>query len=229
MKKKLATGLAVGLCMYFIVGVCAASQYNATTDFSIANGNPNGVWSYGWMPNDTQGHPSLSQFNPYTGYHLNLMLNSPRWFRNPPSWDFTPTIWRLNDTYQGWGYGVAPGQLSLHPSGTYEASVLRFTAPIDGNYHIDGQFLAGDARIMQLGVCQGSEWLWRGNDYGSFTLAKRLAAGQTIDFLVYGAYYNGNTPLELIIESSPVPIPGAVWLLGSGLLGLIGLKRRFLG
>jgi hypothetical protein len=26
-----------------------------------------------------------------------------------------------------------------------------------------------------------------------------------------------------------VPIPGAVWLLGSGLLGLIGLKRRFLG
>lgn len=26
-----------------------------------------------------------------------------------------------------------------------------------------------------------------------------------------------------------VPIPGAVWLLGSGLLGLIGLKRKFLG
>lgn len=25
---------------------------------------------------------------------------------------------------------------------------------------------------------------------------------------------------------SPVPIPGAVWLLGSGLLGLIGLKRK---
>lgn len=24
------------------------------------------------------------------------------------------------------------------------------------------------------------------------------------------------------------PIPGAVWLLGSGLLGLIGLKRKFL-
>lgn len=28
---------------------------------------------------------------------------------------------------------------------------------------------------------------------------------------------------------TPVPIPGAVWLLGSGLLGLIGLRRKFLG
>ena len=26
---------------------------------------------------------------------------------------------------------------------------------------------------------------------------------------------------------NPVPIPGAVWLLGSGLIGLIGLRRKF--
>lgn len=29
----------------------------------------------------------------------------------------------------------------------------------------------------------------------------------------------------LVKEASPVPIPGAVWLLGSGLLGLIGIRR----
>jgi len=28
------------------------------------------------------------------------------------------------------------------------------------------------------------------------------------------------------VELNPVPIPGAVWLLGSGLLGLIGIRRR---
>jgi hypothetical protein len=27
-------------------------------------------------------------------------------------------------------------------------------------------------------------------------------------------------------EGSPVPVPGAVWLLGSGLVGLVGLRRR---
>jgi hypothetical protein len=31
------------------------------------------------------------------------------------------------------------------------------------------------------------------------------------------------------VAATPVPIPGAVWLLGSGLLGLIGLRRKFLG
>jgi hypothetical protein len=29
-----------------------------------------------------------------------------------------------------------------------------------------------------------------------------------------------------VIDSSPVPVPAAVWLLGSGLLGLIGIRRR---
>ena len=28
---------------------------------------------------------------------------------------------------------------------------------------------------------------------------------------------------------APVPIPGAVWLLGSGLLGLLGFRRKFIG
>jgi len=28
------------------------------------------------------------------------------------------------------------------------------------------------------------------------------------------------------VDVSPVPIPGAVWLLGSGIVELIGLKRR---
>ena len=30
-----------------------------------------------------------------------------------------------------------------------------------------------------------------------------------------------------IVETSSVPIPGAVWLLGSGLIGIIGIKRKF--
>ena len=41
---------------------------------------------------------------------------------------------------------------------------------------------------------------------------------------VYGVGTIPGTPVAA--QSSAVPIPGAVWLLGSGLLGLIGMKRR---
>lgn len=42
---------------------------------------------------------------------------------------------------------------------------------------------------------------------------------------------NDNAPGDIIgyvieYDSSPVPVPGAVWLFGSGLLGLIGMARR---
>ena len=37
---------------------------------------------------------------------------------------------------------------------------------------------------------------------------------------------SGNSLYVTSIESSEVPVPAAVWLLGSGLLGLLGLARR---
>lgn len=42
---------------------------------------------------------------------------------------------------------------------------------------------------------------------------------------------NANIVLNLSnqVTVSPVPLPGAIWLFGSGLVGLIGLKRKFLG
>ncbi len=39
--------------------------------------------------------------------------------------------------------------------------------------------------------------------------------------------YSSNYTLEVSnIPFAPVPVPGAVWLFGSGLLGLLGLKRQ---
>lgn len=39
-------------------------------------------------------------------------------------------------------------------------------------------------------------------------------------------YHNSSSRISLDVDFAPVPVPGAVWLLGSGLLGLVGLKRR---
>lgn len=39
-------------------------------------------------------------------------------------------------------------------------------------------------------------------------------------------FWNDGISLTINTETNPVPIPGAVWLLGSGLTGLVGLRRR---
>lgn len=50
--------------------------YDATADFSITNGNPNGVWSYGWMATDFTG------FTLYTKTSLGDGVN-PNWLGWP--------------------------------------------------------------------------------------------------------------------------------------------------
>ena len=55
------------------------------------------------------------------------------------------------------------------------------------------------------------------DNFQSIVGARALAAQSTAEF-----------DLMLTAElSAPVPIPGAIWLLGSTLIGLAGLKRKF--
>jgi hypothetical protein len=71
-------------------------------------------------------------------------------------------------------------------------------------------------------------WVWNYLDDGL----------QSIDWfsttpseVLFGGNWEGSalrTESAYRVNGTPVPITGAVWLLGSGLLGLAGLKRKFL-
>jgi hypothetical protein len=169
--------------------------YSALNAFRVGNGNPNGTWSYGWMPAD------FSIFNRYT-YHDTRVFNSYtapdlfNWYERLGS-DHTPCMW-INTG--GTAYGAPTGWLSLHPGPKKEPSVLRWTAPVAVDVHIVGEFLPGDRGNMAVAIRHSSREIWAATDSGSFDLRAKVAVGDTIDFMVYGGYNYGNTPINVNIS-----------------------------
>jgi hypothetical protein len=95
------------------------------------------------------------------------------------------------------------------------ALVADFIMPSNGTWYIDitdiyNAWVTGEAENNGLALVSNSE-----NDSGEIGSVGAMFAGFNNP--------SGNAPY---ITASPVPVPGAVWLLGSGLAGLIGLRRR---
>lgn len=186
--------------------------WNPTTEFSTTNGNPNGVWTYGWM--DTG-------FNTFTAY---TNVNANAWY----GWggDLTPLVW-LNTSTSTLN-GAPPGYLVLHPGNGTEPSVLRWTAPagVTGPIHVTGQFLAGDGAVMQVAIFQNtkSNTLFSAADAGVFNFSANVVPGDTLNFAVYGGYFFGTTPLEVSLVG--VPEPSTLALLSLGLAVLCRVYRR---
>ncbi len=162
--------------------------YNPTADFSITNGNPNGAWSYGWMP------AGFGPLNLFTNALISGIGNS-HW--GGWNYDYTPGMWKNTGAQ---AYGVPTGWLSLHPGPGTEPCVLRWTAPAAGPVDLEGQFLPGDGGTMQVAVRLNGEPWWSASDSGSFVLHTNVLRGATIDFAVYGGYAYGNTPLTVSIS-----------------------------
>lgn len=194
--------------------------FDFAADFSIANGNPNGAWSYGLASTD---------FSTFTLFdHTTIAAN-----------ELAPSVtWHMENTAAGgiWknlssstAYNVAPGEVSLHPSFDLSPAVARWTAPIgtSGSASVQGAFGAGDLGTMSVGVRLNGTELWSAVDSGTFNLNLSVRPGDTIDFAVFNGYGFGNTPLAATINvTTAVPEPASVALVTGAGLFVFGLRRR---
>ena len=110
----------------------------------------------------------------------------------------------------GWSYANSQkitNNTWLYTEITYNPTGLDYTVSYDGY---------GVSPISSgTNTYSSTTWGFLDEAMFRFRLADNYGAGQYFQF--------GEVTL---ITPDPVPIPGALWLLGSGLLGLVGLRRK---
>jgi len=225
--KKLLLTIAVLLGLIFCLGgSAAANSWNVADDFS-ATTNPNPPWTYGY---EKAGGGGLNLFQ-----YTNTDGDIHGWTIEHPV-SGTPAFWKNTGTSQL--YFVPGGMVALHPGfdSTTALAVARWTSPITETVTVEGSFGAGDSGAMSYYIVYNNNfssplYKWENETTTKpFKFIQTVSPGDTIDFIVGpqtdGYYSYGTTPIAATITSTVVPLPGAVWLMSSGLLGLAGLGRR---
>src|SRR5579864_5405775 len=183
----------------------SAPSFDGTDNFSAVS-NPSGPWTYGSTP--TRG----GVFTPYA--FTGQVVGMPSWFKTAPTSGPTFPLLAYNNTavsVTSGGLNIPPQTLLLHPGASGENSVLRFTAPADGSYLIQGRFYGVDTTTTDVSILlNASTTLLSGsittrNVGVPFTFAKALKAGDNVDFSV--GFGNGNnnsdsTGLQVIVTQA---------------------------
>jgi len=195
-RTSLKRGLLAPAIVLFAASVAAAQvTWNITSDYSFVS-NPNGRWSYGGKV----GGPT-STFQLAAIPHSFLPVGFA-WGGGPGN----ALSWK--NVGSSTVNSVPPGQVSVHPGTGQQPSVIRWTAPETGVAVISGFFGPGNAGYPRdRAVYHNATELWHvrsGGTTTSFNLAGILVnAGDTLDFIVYGIYAYGDTPVDATITLWP--------------------------
>lgn len=161
------------------------------------------------------------------------------------SGDFSESVWFWNDmgiTGLTWGEGAATltvnftdaGPDSLWGYGSQSYKIGKNTDLYNAGTSVD---LGSIANATQFSYSQGSLCIFEGDTvffkgtngyYGAlvFEQIERLAYNNSFNKLYSGTWYFQNDQTGDFSAVHATPIPGAVWLFGSGMAAITGLKRR---
>lgn len=139
------------------------------------------------------------------------------------------TISLFGDLSTGWSFGVYDIGDDTNPS----ALTLINSANTFSTFYID----SSNSLNVTQGMSSGSSFsLTSSSGYFGFYFSDSSTNYYTYEFdsagpvnqwlLKMASDYSAGGPV-IASDVNPVPIPGAVWLLGSGLIGIVGIRRKF--
>lgn len=138
----------------------AMADYNASRDFSITNGNPNGVWGYGHST--TLGGAYLPNV-----YAVPLVANVVDFWSADINGSLTPHVSKnvINAIVPIGTVVLQPLQLLMHPGPNNEYSVLRFNAPCCGQYDFTAGFVGVDwiGTTTDVHILKNGVVIWSGS------------------------------------------------------------------
>ncbi len=235
MIKKLALLLALGIASLGLCSTAHAAIYDLNSDWSDTS-NPNGAWAFTWSGNTL---PLQSAFLPgQTAWAL------ASW----PAMNHAPFLLKTQTS----AYDYQRGDVLVHAASHTDSSSLDpvkiiWTSPITGTAAVAGNIWWGGWEDQD----RGTYWELYHNstllDFGAVGTGDgfsrnipmgingggilNIGAGDTISLLftqTAPARWSWYTGVNLTIDAQPVPLPGALLLLGSGLIGLAGtrIKRK---
>jgi hypothetical protein len=233
------------IAFLFVVIVSMPSLASATTTYDLKTDwsnsvNPNGAWAY------RQGTTVLPLQTDY------YSLGQYAWANEPfPAIGHVP-VWIQAAVNGALGANVMAGDIMVHPTSVSSSLPLgegniTWTSPINGTITISGNVWWGGWN----GETRGVTWLlfdnstqlntgtmYNGNsstrsnpvNFGSFT--ETVSVGDTVMFeaiTASGVTYPWFVGVNLTIDAEPIqsaPEPATMLLLGLGLAGLVGFRRK---
>ena len=120
----------------------------------------------------------------------------------------------------GWFTNPASAGYDSSKYAEYNYGTNQWTSGYYGNSYLGNVKMNSDDNILSISESVYFPWGAAVTNLQALNQILSSADG-TVSFLIATLNFDESS------TTAPVPVPGAVWLLGSGLIGLVGFRRKF--